>query len=444
MLGRRPLLALPAILVGARPVWATDAAGQAASGDLPHAVANASVQMVTDEGALEERMDQFIDSSGFGARADRNEISILKGTAPVQVPASNPDWLRYRQIAYSAALLDAQADFVAEQNVRIMARTTLDFFKSANETPPPYQDCKTPGQAAAVLRKLLAVAGGKLDKELQDIGINPKDYENAPEPQRSPMLANHLKTNALKRSFGDTIGLCSVMTFEEMQNGQARIGVVAVTSPIMRDFAQQVLTQQGAFTPDPSHAQDLRQLMSGRQKLISDFGVRRVFDAQGLPAVISFFQWASAYRGKDPAMAATYRDAAARQAEAQADAQLADFLKGSIDYRQDSTVGQEIDRTAESLPDSGSIEDTKRIVDELRRNIVRMASVNITGMRTLKVWNGHHPAAPDQTIIGVVRYWSAAGEMAMRSRQAPPSAAVPAGGASGELQGRKLMDANDF
>lgn len=451
MIGRRMVLALPAAFAAWRTAFAADSATfTAEAGDQVAVAARASVSVPPPDGTLEERMEAFIEQSGFGARAARNELFILQGTAPVQVPTTNPDWVRYRQNAYTSALLDAQAKFVAEQNTQILTKTTLDFFKSANETPPPYVDMKTSGQAADVLRKLLAVANGTLDKELQNLGIDPKQFESMPEAQRSAMLTNHLKTSTIERSFGDTVGLCPVMTFEEWTNGAGRIGVVAVSSAIMRDFAQQVLRLRGEFPANPAQAQDLSKLTADKTKLISDFGVRRMFDSQGLPVVVSFAQWASAYRGTDPAMAANYRDAAAHQAEAIADGQIADFLKGSISYDRNSTTGQEIDRIAVSLPDSSSVEDTKRLIDEMQKAIKRTANVNLTGLRTLKVWTGQHPAATDQTIVGVVRMWSAAGEQAMRNRLAPKPAAAAAaassvpGGATGETQGRKLMNADDF
>lgn len=445
MLTRRAILAAPAVLMFPRHVAAAPAeppiANQAAE------VANASVHPVQDSGAITDRMEAFIDSSGLGARADRNELFILRGVSVVQVPTTNPDWVRYRQIAYSDALLSAQADFVAEQNTHIMARTVGEFYKSANEQPPPYDDTRAPGKAAELLRKIVAVASGKLDNELRGIGIDPAEYAKTPEPQRTPLLAKHLKTQTLERSIGDTIGLCPIQTFEAWDSaGTTRIGVVAVCSGKMRDFAQQVLHMRGEFTPDPGRAQDLRKLFADTSKLVSEFGVRRLFDSQGLPVVISFAQWASPYRGNDPALAADYNESALQQASLLADHQIADFLKGSIEYRKQGAVGQEIDRIASSMPDStGSIEDTKRIVDQLSRQMIRTASIQIAGERTLRTWSGRHQAV-NLPIVGVIRMWSAATEQALHARQSPhtnaPSGLSP--GAAGAAQGRRLMNADDF
>jgi hypothetical protein len=443
MLYRRMLLAAPAALLAARSGWAEEAE---AGADQPAAVAGAALTSAPDLGSIEDRMDAWIDSSGFGTRADRNELKILKGVSTVQVIATNPDWVRFRQLAYTDALLQAQSEFVAEQNTRIMTKTVSNFFKSADEQPPPYVNTRTPGQSAELLRKLLAVVSGKLDHELQELGIDPKEYASAPEAQRTTLLSNHLKISTISQSIGDTIGLCPVMTLEDIEagTGKTKIGVIAVVSAKMRDFAQQVLIRRGAFEPDASHSADPRKLLAVKSKLVSDFGVRRMYDLQGLPVIVSFAQWASPYKGTDPVMAENYVSAARRQAESIAEEQLATFLKGSISYDRNGTAGQEIDRIAVSLPDNASIEDTKKIVDEVRKAMVRTAVVTITGQRNLGTWSARHPKV-DREIVGVVRMWSAAGEQAIRAEQVPKrAAAVEKPPASGNLEGRKLMDANDF
>ncbi len=425
---------------------------RAQSSDQVRDVANSSVsQAPVDPAALiDDQMQQFIDEQHFGERERRGELFILRGKAPVQVPVTNPDWVRYRTITYNNALIEAQADFVAEQNTRNMTRTVLDFYKSADEQPPPFEDRKMPGKAADLLRKLVGVAGGKLDKELKDMGVDPREYESAPEAQKTALLTNHLKTTSMQHSLGDTLGLCSVKTFEGHDGtGNYTIGVVAIASSMMRDFVQQILTARGEFPADPARAQDLSRLYADKTGLINDFGVRRLFDENGLPVIVSFGQWASSYRGTDAGIAATYREAARRQAELIADGQISDFLKGSLTYDRSGTVGQEVDRIASSLPDSSSIDDTKRALDEMKRTMIRTSTINITGLRTLTSWSGQHPAT-QTPIIGVIRIWSAAGESQMRAMMStkPKGASAVAThtppGMPGVTESRQLMDAKDF
>jgi hypothetical protein len=418
------------------------------AGDPATGAASASSPPIDVGDQLADQMSAFIDQGGYAKAQERGELWVVRGTAPVGVPTSNPDWVKYRTIAYTQALLDGQADYVAEQNVRIQTETVRDFYKAANDEPPPYADSKAPGQAAELIRKLLAVGNGQLDAKLRELGVDPKQYEQTPEAQRSDLLRDHLKVKVLKHSLSDVVGLIPVQSFEGTDGaGAMQIGVVGIISSKTRDFAAQVLKSRGAFTADPAHAQDLSALLADKAGLLHDFGVRRMYDAQGLPVLVSFAQWASSYRGQDAAIAATYRDAARHQAEALADGQIADFLKATVIYDQTSTTGAELDRTATVLPDSATVSDTKNAIDELQRNIKRLATVNVTGIHTLGTWSGKHPLA-DHTIIGVVRVWSAASEQAIHAMQDPHPAAAQTQaaprGPAGVTQGRTLMNASDF
>jgi hypothetical protein len=443
MLTRRAALCLPGVLALGRPAWGIS------KPDVVGDVAKAALTPVPDiEADIEQQMENWIDDSGFGAR-DGKDLTVVSNTWAVQELASNPNWVRARVLAYEIALLKAQAEFVARQHAAMVTNTVARFAKGV-ESPPPYQDVRTSGQAADILRKTLAVANGKLDDQLRSMGVDPGQYEHAPEPQKAAMLSNQLKKNIVKSAFGLLAGMVTVKTFEG-QNGakQHHIGVVAVASPEMTDFARQVLTARGQFTPNPVRAQDLRKTIRDNNQLVHDFGVRRCFDEQGLPVIVSFGQWGSAYEGGDPALAAAYRDVARTQAEQLADSQIAEFLKGVISYQNTSDIGTTLGQAAVSLPEGGGVEPPeKKIEDFLNERISRTAAVDLVGQRTLYRWTARHPAS-NTPILGVVRMWSAASEQGMR--------ALAAGGAKqnsadpsekhetpGVIQSRSLMDVSDF
>jgi hypothetical protein len=424
---------------------------QTASTDVAIAKASVPVEPVDVGAVIENQMQDYITQSGLTPRQARGELWVVSGTAPVAVPASNPDWVKYRMAAYMQALLDTEADYVAAQNLRLQTTTVRDFYKAAGDDVPPYVDPKLPGAASELIRKLLAAGSGQLDAKLRELGIDPKDYEKAPDAQRTALLRDHINTTVLKHSLADVVGLIPLQTFEGQDGaGNYQIGVVGVVSPKMRDLADQLLKARGQFTPEPAKAQDLSKVTADKPGLLHQFGLRWLYDEQGLPVIISFAQWASSYRGPDPSIAATYRDAARHQAEALADGQIADFLKATVVYDQATKAGVELDRTAAALPDSATISDTKTALDEMRRRIVRVATVNVTGIRTLTTWTGRHPLS-GQPIIVVVRMWSAAGEQAAHALQAShrvgqpsnPTAPTP-DVAAGVTQGNSLMKASDF
>jgi hypothetical protein len=447
MLRRRGLLAGAGLLAATPGFAASDEPSVDAEKASP-------TEVQFDAGAaIEQRMQEFIDKGGdasFHSRKDRGELFVEFGKATVQVSPTDQNWVKFRIIAYTEALLNAQATLVAEQNTTIITKTVLGFFKG-DDVPPPYVSTVGPGQQAEIIRKILAVAGGRLDKELQDLNIDPKAYEAAAVPQQTALLTNHLKTSTMERSVADTIGCCPVKTFEGHDAAQQYcVGVVIVTSNKIRDLTRQVTSVRGEFQPDLSHAKDLSEIYSDRAALLADFGVRTQLDRHGLPVILSFGQWASSYHGADSAMASTYRESAQRQAEMIADGQISDFVKGSMTYDRTGAVGQEIDRIASTLPDSPpTVADYKKVVDEERRSIVRTSQLQITGLTTLHKWTRVHPASKTP-VVGVIRMWSAATEKGVRAMIAPQGstsrspAAPTVKGTSGVTESRELMNPQDF
>jgi hypothetical protein len=257
----------------------------------------------------------------------------------------------------------------------------------------------------------------------------------------------------MRQVTGELAGLVPVQTFEGNDGkGKYMIGVVAVVSQGMKDLAREILTAHGQIQPDPARAHDLTQLYADPAQLIRDFGVRRIFDGAGLPVVVSFAQWGSGYVGSDSMAAEQFRQVAIEQAEAKADAQIAQFVGGSTTFTSNSDTGREIEKAAERLPDDYTKDDpiTAKITDGILRTISSRASVQVTGITTLYTWSRKHPDT-GQPIVGVIRMWSAAGEKAVRElRDEHQSPATPSAvadtphGAPSVQQGRDLMKASDF
>lgn len=140
---------------------------------------------------------------------------------------------------------------------------------------------------------------------------------------------------------------------------------------------------------------------------------------------------------------------ALEQAELLADGQIADFLKGSVNVTRNDELGYQIAEAADRMP-NGYVarQDMSKLLNALQSSIRRQSNISVTGLTTLARWSANHPET-GQTIIGVVRVWSAAGEQAIRTlrdrRPQTPAADPSPPSAPGPVQtGRALMDANDF
>lgn len=434
-----------ATLAFADPAWAQQAA------DLPAAATATAVPGDAADPALsiEEQMEAFVRTGGYAEREARGEIAVLMGTAIVDVPSTNPQFIGQRSMAFQAAMVQAQSEYVLKQNVQITVQTVSDMFKAADREPPPYVATdRDPTKLAELVRKLVALRTGQIEKALKELNIDPADYERASEPQRYTQMRAALTTKTTEKAFGELVGLMPVQTFEKPIGGDAyKIGVVAIVSPRMKDLAQRVLKDRGRFDPEPARASRLSDLVADKTRLVRDFGVRWRYDDAGLPVLVSFYQWTNEYKGQDPITAERYREIAFKQAEQGADAQIALFLKGSLNVVRVSETSRQSLEAADRNPDGYVAQqaEVRKLLDGFQQTIRSDASVTITGLVTLSRWTGTHPetGAP---IVGAVRMWSAAGEQAarnLRDGRPPAAAAAPSGPGAGRT-GRKLMDATDF
>jgi hypothetical protein len=443
------------ILIGiARIAIAADMTSEdRAATDQAAAVAKAAATATDPDPSqlVQDQMDVYVRQSGFQVREQAGELKIVQGIGNVDVPTTNPDWISQRSIAYDEALLNGIAEYVKQQGERITNDTVRSFYQAAHQEPPPYDKNQTPGQSAELLRKILALGNAQVDSELQKLGVDPKQYAASPESQRYTQLSNTLIKKNIRQAFGDIVGLTPVKTFEGTDGkGNYSIGVVAVVSPAMREFAQQVLRAHGEFAPAPARAQDLDKVLGDQTALISQFGVRRMFDGNGLPVIVSFAQWAPAGNSDDPSVNGAYRQAAFSQAEERADGQISDFLAGSAEYSDESDTGHKMEKIAERLPDNYTQQDavTKDVINGMMNEMRTRSNIHITGVATFRKWSIKHPVS-GQPVVGVVRVWSAAGEKAMRTIRDGRSSALPAGtpptkGTAGVTSGPDLMKPDDF
>jgi hypothetical protein len=380
--------------------------------------------------------------------------SVARGEAAVKVPPTHPEWVKYRSTAYEDALLDAQENFITERGLKIVSGKARDFFKAAhpNDQPPEYEsEVAKPGGAEQLTGKLVALATAAVDGELRKLGIDPGVYEQAPLPQRHKMMSQALTRETFREAHGSLIGMIPMKSFEDSDGkGNFKVGVCAVTSQKLKDLAVEVLTSRGNMAPDPAKATDLKALYKDKEQLYHEFGIRRITDQEGYPALISFYQWSDSYTGTDPAVQSISRKEAFRGAVRYADGQLADFLNASGSFTDRGKFASRVEQALLRHPDGhiGEPEPLKQLVNAVNTSMRTDASVEITGLRTLYEWEGTHPET-GKPIVGVIRIWSAGHERTIRAmedkRQDNKLAPVTGrNGKAGTSESRDVMRADDF
>ncbi len=404
---------------------------------------------------LEDQINSYLYSSGLGGRQRRGEIVVVTGYGQVKVSPDSPDWVKYRMLAYDEALRDAKANWIQQQNKSIVGGIVSRSFRAGNQEPPPYQESQllAPGKLAELLEKVQAVGIGKLNEELQSMGLDPAKYEKQPAAQKYVQLSNDLIRSSTSRSVGELVGLTTPQTFEGRDaQGNYMIATVAVISPKMKEFAQAVLRLRGKFPSDKSRAQNLDPLINNKAALINDFGIRWLYDENGLPVIVSFYQWGLDNTGTDKVLANEVRKLAIAQATEQADLQIAQFLSSSAMLTTKTEAGQKYEKAVERMVDGYTADRaaTTKLIDGLDQLFEERAKVdNLTGLQTLTTWGFKHPIS-NKMVVGVIRIWSAAGELATRTikdtvlKPAASSETPMSAGSSGTTKGRDLNNANDF
>ncbi|MCW2318986.1 hypothetical protein M2322_004555 [Rhodoblastus acidophilus] len=451
MITRRKLctLALAGLAGSCQPVWAEEKSA-------PAVVASTDDGPAFDiQSNLEDQIRQYIDEKGLAARETKGEIAVMTGISPVAVPASDPNWVKYRMLAYETALQTAKAEWISRQSKSITVDFVTRAFKAANQDPPAFKtdDVILPDRLAEIIAKIEALGVGHLDDALREHGIDPAKFEKLPPAQRHVQLASELLKTVTTTSIGDLVGLTTVQTFEgHDEHGHHQIAVIAVISPKLKSFAQSVLKLRGNFPADPAKAQDLSALSRNKDALLQDFGVRWVYDQAGMPLIASFYQWGLDNSANDPILAAKIRDVAVKQATELADAQIAQFLAGSAVLTKNTSVGERYEKAVERAVDGYIAQKAplNTLLDGLNEVFNERAHVDgLTGLRTLATWGRKHPMG-DQMVVGVIRIWSASGEMATRAVKdarplaAPPVVSPPQSMTPGLTKGRDLNSADDF
>jgi len=409
-------------------------------------------------GDLQVAIQNYIEQ--WTSRFGRSEPGLLIEYAieAVRLRPDNPEWVKERTITYERAVLNAQKKFVVAQGLTLTAESVSQLLRAGSQEPPPFrrESLDRPGALPDLTRRILAVARGRLDNELRELGIDPADLNRVPEPQRHIQLANRLRITSVERAFGELVGFSPIQTFEAHDGqGNFYVGVVLAGSHRRKAVAAQILSQRGQFqaNPDPAVRTRIRSLVANRNALVDDFGVRLLDDDNGLPILVSFAQWGVSYVGGDRMRADLERDAAESQVRSLADRQIAEFLAASAEFRKAGDIQGNTEVASRRHADNYIEQEatTSTIVDQMDQTIRRRAQINnLPGIHTLSSWTARHPDT-NRPIVGCVRAWSAVNEAAMREYRSPTSqapAAAPAAsqpaGRPGIRMGREIVGGRDF
>ena len=417
--------------------------------------------MSDPEREVKDLIERFMASKtgrALNQRMARGELYVGYATDEVAVDPNHKQWGKFRSMAYEKALIKAENNYLAAQGLEITSEKVRSLFNDASGEVPDFDDSdlKSDSKFGQLLDKLVAFASGTLDKELEELGIDPAEYNSLPPAQKHVMLSDHIQKDTVKKAVGKLSGVVPYKTFEaKNEAGNHVIGVIIVASPKMRQFAHDVIHSGGDIAPNPDAAgvPIYDQVKANSADLFNRFGIRKLVDEEGYPVLISYGQWANGYRGNDGRKQRRQREMAEIQARSLADSQIAFFVAGKANYTDSSTIGALVEDSDTVDQENFHTQETvNRVIDTVRQDTKAKAKAKLTGLIDLYTWSQPHPLYADQELVGVVRVWSPVMDQAMNQvkdwkankQKASKAAAANAAGSSQSWESDNSMDAADF
>ena len=427
-------------------------------------IAQAARPQVSDPGMEIEALIQTFEESPVGQSfRDRPGVFYTTASTVVMAKPESRDWGNARVMAYKEALLKAQAKYVEHLGVSVRTESINRLFDDKTQMPSFSEaDLRASGKLGELFDKAVAVVGGKLDSELKEMGIDPAEFRAAPKEKRAKLFERSVAETTVTRARQTLTGVIPVKTFEaNNEDGDHAVAVAIVASSKFRQFVHDITQSKGDIAADPVKASKqalLQMLRSDKGALINEFGIRRMYDEQGYPVLISFGQASNPYRGDDYQQRADNRELSYAVAKSSSYANFA-YLFNATGASEQATSQKMSRQTtgvvrAEGQSVTESEEQTQEFIQTVDREISARGNIsNLPGTRELFRWSEKHPLYGHE-INGVVYIWHPLSEQnarAMRdfkpTRTAQGAQQQPqhrSGGQPVTSQSRDLMSADDF
>lgn len=411
--------------------------------------------MVIDDMIAEYKRSE---GRGFVNKARNGKLYFGVGQANIMLRPESRDWGNARVMAYKEALLNAKAAYLTHLGTSVVANSATRLFDDASQMPHfTPAELSSRNKLEEVLNKAVAVAGGMLDEQLVELGIDPEEFRSAPSEKRAILFERSVSDSVTQRARHELTGVIPVKSFEANDaDGNHVVAVAIVASPKMRSFIDDVIDSKGdiAANPDKAIATPLDQLFADKAALINEFGIRRMYDDQGYPVLVSFGQSGNPYRGSDYQQLYDNRKVSFAAARADAFGNFATLFKstGTFDESKSDVIrNQRVGVVrAEGRDISESEESSREFIRALEQEMEATGRVrDLAGTSELMRWTAKHPTYGHE-INGVIYVWHPISEQNARQLRNPGAQAKSSqkrqstNGQAGGSQSMKLMSADDF
>lgn len=366
---------------------------------------------------VETKLDAYVGNikASLQQQGKQHKVFVYSGTADLSIDQNDPNWSKKRERALEEAVFNARKKYLETLNADV-DNSEISTMSRINGLPnPTVEDFKTDDKVNSYIDKVLAVLNGKLDKELQEMGIDPEQYNAAPPSVKRDLYKKSIVNQTERSSYGDLAGMIVVKVFEEVRdNGQGSIGVALVLSANKREQVRAMIESEGQVQPQKDKAnpkfKGIHAMLSAQKEtLYLKSGTQIVYDAEGYPMILAYGQSGVTYSSSS-AKKRIERDVSKRFATNNAWASLARTYNLSGDFNETTSTQNQMSESEkfELIVDSvrqSSTGLTENLVEQIESRTSMTSSLrNMTGVSQELEWRRKHPITGHE-MVGTVLVW---------------------------------------
>jgi len=341
------------------------------------------------------------------SRSNPNSAYLGWAEGTIQAKPDDVKFGQSRVLAFETGLMEAKGDLVRFQQRFTTTETLRNIFHDSGEISEN-DAAKEMSRLKVIWEKVLALSDAKLDKALEDSGVDSTQFRALTIEKRRKLLQDSISRTVKIRALESVAGVRVLATFEDLN----AVGVLIVYSDNQRDLAKSILIGRTVARSIGSNQKEeiLKQIEAacpnGDKELAHAFGVRVMTDENGDRVLVSFGQWSPAVTQVDSRFR---RDTAIKTARIQAmnleDGALTDFVNSTLALESDSSVWQSADLNRIINPKSSEEVESLAIGETLRTLLKQYGKATIQGVTTLKEWTSNHPES-GHLLVGHILMWS--------------------------------------
>ncbi|TMX59416.1 DUF6844 domain-containing protein [Vibrio rotiferianus] len=414
---------------------------------------------------IDEKLDAYVAKvkRNLHNQGKQHSVFVYSGSAEIMTDRNDPRWTEFRVAALDKAVLEAQKEYLQTLNTSVENNMLYSMAKNSGLPTPTEEDFKSDSKMASFLDKVVAVLEGKLDKELQEMGIDPKEFEAAPPSLKRDLFKESVVKQTVRASYGDLAGMMVIKTFEEIRDsGQGTVGVVLALSANKRDQVRAMIDSDGQIAPqkdkaNPKMSSIYDMFYNQKDSLYLKVGTQVAYDSEGYPMLISYGQAGVTYASSS-AERKIERKAAKSFATNNAWASLAQTYNLNGDFQESTSEENRVSKSEQFDLIAGAVrKKSPGLANELIKAVEQSASMtssvqNMTGVSTEFEWRRKHPVMGHE-MVGTVLVWHpkkivsaknmASGMSAEKLEQEALGAESPSGSIN-SAESEDMFDAADF